>query len=434
MILEFKVKNYKSFKKEQLLSFEATSEDKLDEYYCHQISPNIKILKLGMIFGANASGKSNLLDALEFIRRVSLTPLERGKRTGFIPYLFDKNTKNQPGKFDLTFFIDWQKFHYSVLIDNERIYNELLYHYPKGQPALIFSRKNGKKNNSKINLKIGSLVKLTESDKKAIILNTLENMTVISSMKKINIDFPELTNVYNWFTNYPLKLITPRTDLFGWTSSKVEKDENCKNTILELLNTADINISDVTIEEKIIPINSEMKKKLLESPIPNQMKQEIIDKNNLKIKKILFQHTIPGDRIQNNYFLNVELESRGTRRFYSLGGPLTEIINQNKFLMIDELENSLHSELVSHFIEIFLANSSKSQLIFTTHNLNIISESDSIRKDAVWFTEKNQSGSTKLFSLAEFKGLNRIRNYLKAYKAGKFGALPNLGSIFLRDK
>jgi AAA15 family ATPase/GTPase len=123
----------------------------------------------------------------------------------------------------------------------------------------------------------------------------------------------------------------------------------------------------------------------------------------------------------------------GTQRYYGLSGALAIILSEPTFLAIDELESSLHPELMKHFIMTFLANSTQSQMLVTTHNLSFLDDPDILRKDAIWFTEKQNDGATKLYSLSDFdtKTIRKGTSILNAYKIGKFGAIPNLGSIYL---
>jgi AAA15 family ATPase/GTPase len=145
-------------------------------------------------------------------------------------------------------------------------------------------------------------------------------------------------------------------------------------------------------------------------------------------------HDIINEEKQNLIPLNFDKESEGTKRFFGLGGPLNEIISNDRILLIDEIERSLHPDLINYYINTFLANSPASQLIITSHSLDFMSDPDEVRRDVIWFTEKNEAGATELYSLADFKStdIRKGMDYLKAYKAGKFGAKPNIGSIFLK--
>lgn len=435
MILEFKIKNFLSFKDEQTISFEATSDKTLEDYFVSEIKPGIKVLKFGVIYGPNASGKTNLLSAFDFVRHMALTSRKADQKTGFIPFLFDSKTKKSAGEFEITFLIESTKYRYLLKVNETKVVFENLFYYPKGQPVEIFYRNLEEKI-----LKFGthSDVAPMKKYRDALETNTLENMTLLSALQITNVQFPVLLNVFVWFKLMTFPIIEPKTgiDLQNWTTKKITESPKCKQWILDLLKKADFSINDLRIDNSEIPMTDELKESLINSKdIPEKVKDDFLIKGTLQRNDLYFQHDIPD--ATTNTELDSEVESAGTIRLYSFGGPLYELIVNNKVLIIDEIESSLHPDLVNYFINAFLANSKQGQLLVTTHNLSIMAEADEIRRDVIWFTDKRKDGSTELYSLSDFK-TSDIRkgkgmSYLKAYKAGKFGALPNLGSIFIKE-
>ncbi len=418
MIIEFKVKNYLSFKDEQILSFEATSDKYMQEYYCIDLPDGERLLRFAMIYGANASGKTNILLALDFLRQICVRSNERGQETGFIPFKFDENTKNEPGYFEIALFINNIKYIYSVSLDSQIIYEEKLVFYPGTQPALVFERKYNTDNDDFI-LKTGSRVDVDTVELSVLKSNTLNNMTIISGMRKTNINFQELNTVFDWFYNQFDRIIRPWNDLYRETVHNISNgEEDYKQFILENLEIADFNIKNIDV--------------VYEDPseyVDDYGSSNMLAENHARYyrTKVYFTHEINGQESQ----LSIDLQSSGTLRYMGLLGRLKEAIVQSKILNIDELEDSLHPDLVNHFINSFLFYSKKensqSQFIFTTHNINLLAE-DFIRKDIVWFTEKDEQGSTKLFSLDDFN-IRKNLSFLNAYKAGKFGAVPNIGIL-----
>ncbi len=418
MIIEFKVKNYLSFKAEQILSFEATSDKYMQDYYCIDLPDGERLLRFAMIYGANASGKTNILLALDFLRQICVHSNERGQETGFIPFKFDENTKNEPGYFEIALFINNIKYIYSVSLDSQIIYEEKLVFYPGTQPALVFERKYNTDNDDFI-LKTGSRVDVDTVELSVLKSNTLNNMTIISGMRKTNINFQELNTVFDWFYNQFDRIIRPWNDLYRETVHNISNgEEDYKQFILENLEIADFNIKNIDV--------------VYEDPseyVDDYSSSNMLAENHARYyrTKVYFTHEINGQESQ----LSIDLQSSGTLRYMGLLGRLKEAIVQSKILNIDELEDSLHPDLVNHFINSFLFYSKKensqSQFIFTTHNINLLAE-DFIRKDIVWFTEKDEQGSTKLFSLDDFN-IRKNLSFLNAYKAGKFGAVPNIGIL-----
>ncbi|MBI9035718.1 MAG: ATP-binding protein [Bacteroidales bacterium] len=425
MILEFKVENYLSFREEQILSFEPSADKEYESQYCVQVKEGVKVLKLGLIYGANASGKTNLLKSLEFLRKFVLRQKrDKTEPTGIIPFQFDNSYAEKPSRFELTFYLNQIKYVYSVIIDEKRVIEENLIYYPGTQPALFFDRRFDKKKEKSV-IKYGGTIDLKAYDKKLIEGLTISNSSVFSAFSKANTEKSIFDNVFNWFSEDFMQMIQPQTDLFGWTSSRLEKDDLCKDFVLEVLQKADFNISAIDIDEEEIPIDEELESKISSINMPEHLKEEILQKKMLKAKDISFQHTTK--LMEKN--LPRRLESNGTIRFYGLGGVLNKLLSSNTFLCIDEIENSLHYDLVAHFVKTFLMNSSNSQLLFSTHDINLLNE-DFLRRDTVWFADKNEFGASELYSLLDFK-LHKNLSAYNAYKIGKLGAKPELGELII---
>jgi hypothetical protein len=430
MILEFSVSNYRSFKEKQTLSFEPTSDTTNEEYYCHQLTPKIKLLKFAILYGSNASGKTNILRALSFLRHIAIKPREMEDETGFEPFAFDEETTKKPGEFEIFFFHNKIKHHYLVKLSRFQIKEEILEYYPSGQPVEVYHRNLG-------NIKFGThkTVKLEKKFKDALETNTVNSMTLLSALQVTNIKSEVLYNVFDWFKKQMLPIIRHNTRLDIWTMNKIEENINCKNLIVDLLQNADFNINDLEIKEQTIKVDDNLRKYISDDAnIPEKVKNDILAEETLKSRELLFMHDIINEEKQNLIPLNFDKESEGTKRFFGLGGPLNEIISNDRILLIDEIERSLHPDLINYYINTFLANSPASQLIITSHSLDFMSDPDEVRRDVIWFTEKNEAGATELYSLADFKStdIRKGMDYLKAYKAGKFGAKPNIGSIFLK--
>lgn len=402
MILELKFKNFRSAKDWQILSFEASSDKVSEEYYCTTIN-DTKVLKLGILYGANASGKTNVLLALDFLRRMAISPkINKTQPIGFIPFLLDDATKQGSGVFELTFFVGDVKHLYAIEIDNNAVLKETLKYYPGKQPAEVFSRETI---NGITHIQLGSKIRLNAAEQEKLQVNTLSNMSVVSAYATANFMFPELERVYNYFLKQWLPILLPQTDLQTWATGEVENGKEDKAVLLDLLHRADFNISGFDVQQ---------------------------NENNRKGSDLIFEHTISVDGKNSVHYLPDLLESAGTIRYYGLGTILNTLLEKNAIIPVDELENSLHPDLFAHFINLFLVNSTRSQLIFSTHNLQSLDTED-LRKDVVWFTEKRDDGSTELFSLDDFNIRNGV-SFLNAYNAGKFGAKPTLGSIFIPKK
>ncbi len=426
MIESFSVENYLSFRTKQTLSFEASVSKDFEEMFCVEVKPGIRLLKLGILYGANASGKTNLLKALDFLRSFALHPKsEKAESTGHIPFLFDDEYEHRPGVFSLVFYVDGIKYLYSLTIDKNIVYEEHLHYYPSSRPALFFGRRYDAKNEKSM-IEFGGTLGFSASEKSLIEGLTIANTSVLAAFAKANIRKSLFNDVYGWFAKEFMKIIMPGTGLTGYTCNKVEKNSECKDAVLQILQKADLNIADIIFEQKKIKITSPAEVDALAPSLPDDLKKQIIKEGYIAARDFTFTHKTGLSEKP----LPKELESSGTIRYFGLAGVLNRLLEPNTFLMVDEMENSLHTDLVSHFIKTFLMNAPTSQLLFTTHNINLLSE-DYMRRDVVWFAEKNDLGETALYSLIDFK-LHKNLSPLNAYKAGKLGAKPHTYSVILQ--
>jgi AAA15 family ATPase/GTPase len=449
MILNFSVENFKSIRNKINLSFEPVVSESSDEYYISSMGKS-KILKMALIFGPNASGKTSIIEALSFLKQLVEKPFKnKSFELDFKPFVLDKDKDTA---FSIEFVND-KRYLYAVQFNKKCIVKESLYSFsPK--KSLIFER-NTDQEKELSQIKFGSKVKISSSDKKALIANTLWNDTVIASSLSANINFDDLKFVLAWFQKslmiepgkfFPFLPASPRVSLmeflnlvFGATASSpyspfyeflsidniskaVLNGKIPKDRLIELLRKADLSVSDIEVELK------DMK-----------LQRAGIENHNTMQYKITYAKTIFQHSYDENFSLSLNDESSGTKRYYLLLGILLEALFDNeskvKVIAIDELERSLHPDLVEHFILTFLKVCKRYnfQLIATTHNRELLMNKDLIRKDVIWFTEKKADGSTDLFSLSDFKEVRKENSIYNFYKIGKFGAVPNLIDSFDED-
>ncbi|MEO1785206.1 AAA family ATPase [Thermodesulfobium sp. 4217-1] len=331
---------------------------------------------------------------------------------------------------------------------------------------MIFERATDKeKELSKI--KFGSKVKISRADKDALSANTLCNDTVIASYLKTNIEFETLKSVRSWFnlelTIDPHKFFIPYRMLFQLFQSKLFANSNLdpsilsdeklmgifeefltldfisenifngkipKNKLVNLLKIADFSLTDVDIVQKSKKMQETENDIFFED---QNMTQDIDlqDQTDIGFNLTPFK-TILHHSYKENFSLPFDDESSGIKRYYVLMNillkALSESKNESKIFVIDEIDRSLHPDLIEHSILTFLKMSRKHnfQLIGTTHNRELLMNKDLIRKDIIWFTEKKTDGSTDLFSLSDFKEIRKKNSYYNFYKTGKLGAVPNL--------
>jgi len=428
MILNFNIQNFGSVKDRQTLSFEADRSKHLEDTYIAKVGEN-RILKLALIYGANASGKTTILKALDFLRSVVLNP--ESKKTNeldFNPFLFDPNTPQKNSIISIEFIQNSIKYYYEIEFFRKAIVREeLIFHNPK--KAIVYSRSTNLPNQfTEINF--GSKISKDKVFEKSLESNTLWNNTVLGGYLKTNIDLKELQEVVDWFKNYLQPLVYAGTALEGFVTSKINGGEISKSDIVTILKKADFNISDIIIREDWDNLPDNLFDLLKKQAMPpGDEFKELAGREKLEFFNIEFVHTV------NNaaYPLAMEFESHGTRRYYGLAGLLALLIKNPTAFPIDELEASLHPELYLHFLLTFLLNSKFSQIIATTHNREILDNKNIFRNDVIWFTDKHENCSTELYSLGDFDSsvVRNTTNVLNAYKSGKLSGTPNMEDTFI---
>ncbi|MEL6632607.1 MAG: ATP-binding protein [Bacteroidota bacterium] len=437
MLVNFSVQNYRSIRDKVTLSFEATKSKDLGEYYVVEPKPGLRVLKMGIIYGANASGKTNILKALNFVRRLIITPLgSKTDRISLSPFEFDQATKHENSFFSVEFVHQEVKYLWEIELNTQAIVNETLY-FSKPNKALVYRRTtNEERQLTRIEFGSKPEVKLEKLKREILQINTLWNQTVLSGYLRTNFESIHLQNCLSWFQDYLKPLILPQTSLISFVSRELEANTIDKALVLEILSKADFNISGITFREgeKVDPKVLNLLTRTLgteESEI-----SEHAGKLEIKRKQILFEHTVLNEGEEEKYNLPFRDQSRGTQRFYEFAGLLSSILEKNALLSIDELESTLHPDLVEYFILLMLRNTTKSQLLTTTHFRELLNERDLFRNDIIWFTEKRENGSTDLYSLADFDTsvIRKDSSIYSAYKVGKLGSVPLLASEFISTK
>ncbi len=426
MILELKIKNFLSFKEEVIFSFEATKDKTFEDYQVVEVAPDVRILRLGIVYGANASGKSNLLTAFNFLKDFWFEGKNnKDEKTGTVPF---KLLSNEATEFALTFYIDKIKHVYNLVLTSENVIAEKLYKYPSVQPALIVERQL--ENNISKLIFNPKQVKISTSAINEIELKCLRNMSLFAAYNMVNVNVPEIETVITWMKKQFMDEITPSTRLTEYAENVIAKDNSIKNYMLDFLNSADFNISDFRTEEKRNNIPDHILKVFLEmdnDKISLEEKEQLRNEKSIPYTQTVFTHKVTNEDGKEEVFdLPENSQSEGTIRTFGLAVAIHQAVKRNAFLSIDEIESSLHPKLVAFFIENFFKQKGESQLLLTTHYDGLLEDDDLLRNDSIWFTNKKKNGSTELYPLTDFKGLNRISSLQKAYKFGKFGAIPNI--------
>lgn len=427
MIAEFTVENFYSIRSTQKISFEPSSDSFMLDEYTYEVKDGVRLLKVGIIYGANASGKSNVLEAIDFFKMLVLrVPKGRNDTTRVVPFLLDETSKTKTTKMSMSFYVNQLKYILSFELDKKRIYSETLTVYESIRPTKLYSRSYDPYTDSSV-IEFGTNLKMTKKNQDTIAGNTINNCSVLAAFGNCNVGKTKLNDVYDYFAKQVKDVLASGMLLSGYVKRHLDKDKdgNLKKFILNFLKDSDFNIEDVTLHEEEELITSELEQLIQKAPIADDVKSEMLKKGKITNTELTFTH-----RTENGlYELSEEYESNGTMRFLGMAIILNFLLKNNQFVPIDEVETSIHYELLSYFIKVFLANSNQtSQMLLTTHDINLLNE-EFIRRDTIWFTDKDEQGETNVVRLSAL-GLHKNLSPYNAYKQGKLVKLPFLGSQY----
>lgn len=419
MLIEFSIENFRSFKEEVTLSLISSSDKSLDNNLIKTATlKKDNLLRSEVIYGANASGKSNVVSAFNYLRKLVINShkFQKGTEISYSPFKLDKKYTSKPSKFEIVFLKNNIRYTYGVSLTNEKIVDEYLYYYPQGRKALIFERKDTFDYKFTIDI----------NEQEFLSSKTLPNVLYLSNSTQLN--YKKTSEAFDWFKDN-LKIIgaTDNPKLTAFTIELLNKDEELKEFILKSLIVADLGIVDISAKLDKILIDDAS----LELPSPD-LKTEFVlisDDEGLKLVQmdIKTMHNVLDEQ-GNDIGINFDFdeESEGTKRLFALIGSWIDALNNGRILIVDELDTKLHPLLMEFLIKLFhnpTQNKNDAQLIFTTHNTNLL-DLDLFRRDQIWFTEKNPNfGNTDLYSLLEFSP-RKDKNVRKGYLAGRYGAIP----------
>ncbi|RLD60944.1 MAG: hypothetical protein DRJ05_03630 [Bacteroidetes bacterium] len=423
MLLSLGIENFRSVKYPLLIDF--TSEKRLNEDdlpYNTFIHNGNKVLKSIVLYGRNASGKSNIilaLRALSFLIVNSDTFKHKEKIGPYEPFLFDANIKNEPVKLEVDFIGIESKirFKYKIAYSSLEITNESLYFYPEGVSSKLYERVGQK-------ISYGDYYKGT---KKKIENDLLPNQLFLSKSSSSKVKY--LDEVYLYFSRYVYVSILHDTEydetIIRAFSELMLNDDNLKINLLELLRASDTSIIDFTIAENVNKIKFSEK-------FPEDAKKEILEKYKYEV---LTSHSLfDNDNEIGNVSLKLEEESLGTKKLFALGSLIISTLEDGGVIVIDELDKGFHPLLTKLIINLFhskVNNPKNAQLIFTTHDSTLL-DTEIYRRDQICFVDKDYIGSTVLYKLSDIKGIRKDIPIDKWYLSGRFKAIPVITDVQLK--
>lgn len=397
MLIQFNFKNFKSFKDDSSLDMTATS---ITEHPYNLINSdnNEKYLRIAAIYGANASGKSSVIEAFDFMQSWISNSFKKASENEFIPFkrfAFDSNSAQTPAEFEVFFKYKNNEYQYGFSLDNKKIIEEWLYlKNDNNKYITLFERSSGDINcNSK-------LLKGAEN-----FITMVENKTLFLSIIS-NAKIPYAKDVFEWFICSP---VIDYGDIYfegmlnRISSPELEEEEYVENLII-FLNAIDINIDGIIVEKS---------------------------NNENEDYKIYTKHLM-NDKI-SYYKMPLSDESSGTQKMFKLFYYLQTTLRLGTTIFIDELDAKLHPLLLRYILTMFhdeTINKNGAQLIYVTHD-NYTLTKDIFRRDQIWFVEKDSNAVSHLYSLAEYKSdddkkIRKDASYNKDYLLGKYGSIPIL--------
>ena len=415
MLIEFRVKNFRSLRDEQVFSMVASADKELLD--THATATGLKaaphILHTAAIYGANASGKSNLIKAIQFMRGVvveSATLVQPGQSYERLQsFRLDRRIADEPTEFEVTFLIDRVRYQYGFAMTPKRIVNEYLYVYKAFKPQTWFERHF----DPQTGVDVYSDTSALKGDKKLWQRQTRENCLFLSMAAQLNSAM--LSPIFSWFLN-ELVILNEYNILPNDFTVQTLADQFTPERVKNFLKAADIAVDDIEVEKK--KVQSQGLSVDLATGVTEKRTQEIEHIN------VYFWHRTQHGEARFDLFD----ESTGTRIFFALSAPLFDILEEGKTVIFDELDASLHPKLVRKIIDLFHKseiNSLGAQLIFATHNVSLLDAHGLLRRDQIWLIEKDKDQASSLIPLSDFsprKGEAIGRGYLQ----GRYGAIPFL--------
>ena len=422
MIIDFWVKNFLSIRDKQELNFLAKGPS---SELVVEIAEGVFLYKLAVLYGANASGKSNMLFALNEVFHLLVYPqsdVTKGIK-GYVPFVL---TKNEPTEMHVSFYANEIRYDYDVTFNEKNILKETLYYYPNKSKALFYERRFVGEN-LQAEIKFGGSLQLQSKTQGSIRENTLNNHSVLSVCGKVAFkeDIAPLNVLYHWVMDNYHEVDGDTEDGIVDILKNVYNDRKKLRFYNQMLHNADLNIVKFrpVVEDRVVPVKL----------------REIIQKENVSdaVKDILLAPTTDSVVFENyseneNFDIPLKWQSRGTQKYIRILEALYDMLTGSHVYYLDELGEDLHNELLYYYLNVFIFNSIKSQLIITSQETTLLSQ-DMINENrgVVWFVEKNRETASSEYYRGDAFGLHKNLSFFNSYRIGRLGAKPALGSIFI---
>lgn len=403
MLLEFSCSNHKSFKDKIVFSTVAgkdnTFEDRLMKCGKYRVS------KISAIYGANGSGKSNFIDAIQFMKLLVINSINHQPGDEIRQQPHKLLSFDVPSEYSVQFVVNGIIYAYGFALQNKLVVDEYLFYFPNGRQKKIFERTaDDYIPGDSFKNKFDSCKDVIKPNR--LFLSCAANFSAVQEIEAVFNFFKEELVIYRGF------------GLDNWRQyslNRIHDDSRVKAAVLTFLKSLDTGINDIVVDIQ----ETNMSVDEIDPYMPKELKALLA---NHPISKIdTFIH-------YDKFSVRIEEESTGIQKLIEFLCPLIDILVKGKVLLCDEMETSFHESVFENLIDIInlLKTENKSQIIFTTHDTNIL-DLNIFRRDQIWFTElKKESRSTDMYSLVEMKSVRKDENIAKGYISGKYGAIPML--------
>lgn len=419
MLIDFSVSNFRSIRARQTLSMVAASYDEmlaLNTFESGLSNSMPRLLRSAVLYGPNASGKSSLIQALDFMQSLVLQSHghQAGDKLRTSPFKLTAASRNDDCEFEIAFVEQDVRYEYGFRCNRNRITEEWMLAYPQGRAQKWFHRVLDPSTGKDV-YKFSS--SFEGGRKRQDWANeTLENTLFFS--KAIQNKHEQLRPAFDWFRER-LRIVSAPHALSSGYSVKCCSKEEGRRRIVSFMNSADLNITDIRLDEEIFSVDQ------LPRELPSVIREEIskeMDGKKLTTPKFIHRDIETEESIE----FDEEDESDGTRALFAFAGPWLDVTENELILVVDELDTSLHPMMVHHLVKSLHHEGNKSQLIFTTHDTTLLSQRI-LRRDQVWFMEKDEQQASRLYPLSIFSPRDQ-EAIERGYLNGRYGGIP-----FIKD-
>jgi AAA15 family ATPase/GTPase len=446
MIVSFSVANFRSFWSEETFSLVASNRlaGSHDEHALPIPNSSERVLRTAVLYGANGAGKSNLFKALGYVRTVALRPRKKGSGTGREAFRFGTRA-DEPSSFDLQFVAEGQLYRFGFKVDDQRILEEWLVRVEGGRERTLYERTTNE--SGRVTIEAQGLKAAGEKLRALATVGGPQNQSFLATIH-VTLDGSEfgdeLKGILYWFKEN-LHLVEPDSP-FAALGHSLAKDSDFAKFAGDFLKASSTGVDHLEVSKNEIT-EDELRSLLPDSLVSRVLKDVREEEDGTALFQMGDGNELLIERTDKNHFYRITIqaahehvagkviplelseESDGTRRLLNLLPALHRLGTSNDVYFIDEIDRSLHPILVMKFLDFFLRSCTEGhcQVIVTTHESNLL-DLDLLRRDEIWFAEKDQEAATRLYSMSDFK-VRKDLEIRKHYLQGRFGAIPFLGNL-----